>query len=1142
MPSAIEQRLILDAARSVEGLLTLLHEGLSWPLPSHLDTIPLIDWEPEELHLRAEEIGRLTAIQQVPRLTTSQPFGVFILTFEGGRLPIGALRRVVNRLVVKKRASRNPDSAQWDLGDLLFFCHSTAGRGSLHIVALRDNGATPQIRTISWTTQPTPTRMQLLSQHALPDLIWPDRTVAVDLWRDTWRAAFTGTYRQGVKTADQLSQRMAEVAQDIRDEITDLLLVETESGPLHRLLADMRERLDATMDGAKFADMFAQTLVYGLLTSRISHPEQFDAAEGKALLDFENPFLDAMYQQFRTQADDSLDLDQLGLTDLAHTLAATDMDALLADFGTKERKDDPVIYLYEEFLDRYDRDQRKALGAYYTPIPVVSAMVRLVDDALREFVGLPSGVTDMTTWGQWAEQNADRHIPNDADPNAPLVRMVDPATGTGTFLLEWIRRAEATKGCDLAEHLDRISALELSLASYSVAHLKTSLELPKGLRATHRLPIFLADTLAGPRPAHLPGTEDPLALESEHADAIKFATPHTVVIGNPPYLRTESATGGALGGMIRLAEDGTPGLIRDFTAPLTTLGAGLHAKNLYNLYVYFWRWAIWKTCEQHNGPGIIAFITASSYLAGKGFAGMRTVLRESFDRIWIIDLGGEGRGARRDENVFDGVMTPVCIAIALRESGPHPDVPASAHYLKVTGTRAEKLAALGRLGLTNGDWGTLDPGWSAPLVSGAGTSYASLPLLTELLPWQHSGAQFKRTWPIGQARDLLSLRWARLRAMPVSQRPDAFRETRDRKTASGYPALHGQVDLTPVSAITPASEPEATARYAFRSFDRQWCLADGRLGDYLRPPLWASISPRQVFMTSLLTGQVGAGPGATATAHVPDLHHFRGSYGAKDVIPLYRDATGTPNSDLAARAVIGAAHRGVEPKAPNPSHEDLFAYCYGVLAGTDYTDRFHNELATPGPRVPLTTDPNLFAEMAAHGRHLVWLHTFGERFRDDRRTDLAVDPSIRWDPEPGSIPQDIKDYRYDQSDQQLLVANGVLQGVAPEVWDFQVSGMPVLKKWLGYRTAKGTGKAASSKSPLDQIRPDRWYPEWSNELREVVHVLTESLTLMVQGAELLTRILEGPLITADQLPEPPKHLREVPKAPSPAAAEGMLAL
>ena len=205
----IDPRLITRAPHSLEDLLDLLVSGLGWPLPGHLETLPTLEWTPEELHLDSANLGTLTSIQQIPRLQAEQPFGVFVLRFTGGKLPIGALRRVVAQLVRKQRA-RHTAHQQWDLGDLIFFCHTDDGRGTVHVVALREEDGKQSIKTISWTSEPTPTRLDLLSKHALPDLAWPQGSIRVDLWRDQWQNAFTAGYRQGVKTAEALSQRMAE--------------------------------------------------------------------------------------------------------------------------------------------------------------------------------------------------------------------------------------------------------------------------------------------------------------------------------------------------------------------------------------------------------------------------------------------------------------------------------------------------------------------------------------------------------------------------------------------------------------------------------------------------------------------------------------------------------------------------------------------------------------------------------------------------------------------------------------------------------------------------------------------------------------------------------------------------------------------
>ena len=355
------------------------------------------------------------------------------------------------------------------------------------------------------------------------------------------------------------------------------------------------------------------------------------------------------------------------------------------------------------------------------------------------------------------------------------------------------------------------------------------------------------------------------------------------------------------------------------------------------------------------------------------------------------------------------------------------------------------------------------------------------------------------------------------------------KRSRDRTADQSYRDLRTGDRLSRLVDLTPDEAP-TLSRYLYRSFDRQWCVEDNRVGDFLSPSLWRSCSSRQIFLISLLTKPLGLGPAATASSLVPDLDSFRGSYGARHVIPLYRDPELTPNVNTAALARMNDLTDKASTEVYQIAPEALFAYCFGVLAGADYTDRFHEELETPGPRMPLTRDPELFAQMVAHGQHLIWLQTFGERFRSKYRKTLKPDGYITWTKQPSRIPADSKDFAYNPIEETLCVADGELAGVSRAVWEFEVSGMQVIKKWLGYRTATGAGKAASSGSPLDKIRPTEWEPEWSDELREIVYVLTETERLIPAGIELLDRIMAGALIEADELPEPPDVLRKPPSA------------
>jgi hypothetical protein len=1126
----VDPRLIEGAASSVEGLLRLLVDGLDWPIPQDVDLLDdadlLLEWDPAELQLDPSELGSLTAIRQIAPLTTGQPFGVFVLTFEGGRLPIGALRRVVRQLV-RRRRRKHVDNPTWELGDLLFFCHSDDGQGYLHIVAMRDDNDGPTLRTISWSSSPTATRRTLLSEYTLPDLCWPEPGTPVDEWRQQWRGAFTGGYRQGVRTADQLSQRMAEVAADIRDEITDLLAVETSDGALHVLLSSMQERLDAGISEATFGNVFAQTLVYGLLSARVSHPGKFEAAEGHALLDFENPFLDAVYGTLRDHADDSLDLDHLGLTDLAHTLAVSDIDSLLADFGTRDRRDDPVIYLYEEFLARYDKEERQRLGAYYTPVPLVDAIIRLTDHELRANVGLVDGIASRTTWGEWAAAQG-LSVPEGIDRESPVLQVLDPATGTGTFLLRWMRAAKQLRPGAEAENLENLAAIELSLASYAVAHLKLSLELPEDVRDTARLPVYLADTLAGERSQHLTGLEDAIAAETAEAQRIKFRRPATVIIGNPPYDRIARDAGG---GWVLHPESGQPDLFADILDPAVEHTIFSYVTNLYNLYVYFWRWAIWKAFEQcAASPAVVTFVTASSWLDGPGFLGLRRLAREIADSISVIDLGGDNKGGRPDENVF-GIETPVAIVSLVRRGVSDRSTPAAVRFFSIQGTKAEKLARLEAWDPTDTDWQPVTGDWFAPLRPPTGSpDWHLYPALADLLPWQQPGCMFNRTWPVAPHPELLIQRWDRFtQTDDPDDRASCFVTGNSGRNIHTSVAGYLRLVDEPIGA-----DSQPIIAYGYRSFDRQWTFDDPRLAKTDSPSLWASQSPDQLFMVTTMTQALTSGPGAALFTSVPDKHAYRGSEGGKDVIPLFRDRHGTPNCDPAILRVIGELQRSVPPSA-----EDLFAYCYAVLAGTWYTERFQEELETPGPRIPLSADQRLFSEMVAHGERLINLHTDSLRFAD-RSIDLAM-ADVQWRREPSEPPKTTRDCVYEPSTEVLHVGDGELTGVTPDVWDFAVSGMPVLRKWLGYRTSKGAGRAASSVSPLDKVRPVQWYAEWSIELVELVGRIHFTLALQSQGDQILQRILAGPLISSDELPQPDAKFRAVPKATRhPDAAQGSL--
>ncbi|MGC8968873.1 MAG: type ISP restriction/modification enzyme [Thermus sp.] len=858
-----------------------------------------------------------------------------------------------------------------------------------------------------------------------------------------------------------------------------------------------------------FADAYAQLMAYGFLLARMAHrgKEPLSLELALELLEGRHGLLmEALFSSNHPQA--------LKPIDPAYKLLRR---AIAAVNPARFRRGgaDPWLYFYEDFLEAYDPQLRKDMGVYYTPVPVVQAMVRLVDDLLRTKMGKPLGL---------AEEG---------------VTVMDPAVGTGTFLLAVLDRAlanaEARYGPGVRRQYatklaDRLYALEVMVGPYAVAQLRLSraIEAEGGRLPPGGLHVYLADTLEVPD-APLLVREffyERLAQERREAARVKREVPILVILGNPPYDRVEGESEEARKArgkwIVQGREDpnnNPPPPLEDFLAPLRALGQGVHAKNLYNLYVYFWRFALWKAFEQDpKRPGVVAFITASSYLTGPGFAGMRAFMRQLAHEIYVLDLGGEGRGAVRDENVFN-IQTPVAIALVVRYGEKaEGDGLGRVFYHRLGGaTREQKFAALGSVrglgSLPFVEVGSPDP--HAPFVPGPTGEYATWPRITRLFPWQHSGVEFKRTWPIGPTRGALEARWKALLSAPPSDRPSLFREDPGREVRREYPPVLARKNLPPIASLGPGDKPEKILRYGYRSFDRAWAIVDGRVCSRPRPPLWRTWGPKQLYLTSLLTSPLGRGPALTATALVPDRHHFSGR-GGKDVIPLYRDKKGRkPNLTRGLQELL----EGVYGFPVSP--EDFAAYVYALLAQPAFTKRFQEEVRYPPVRVPLTKDPELFKRGVALGSELLWLHTYGERYAHVGSWDTFQGKAF-WGKAPSAYPQS---HRYDPGTRTLHVGDGEVKEVAPEVWGYEVSGFRPLKAWLDYRKKNRGGKKSS---PLDGIVPSHWDADLSRELLELIWVLERTLDLHPRQEELLEDVLRGPLFTEEELPTPAPGEEEAP--------------
>ena len=386
--------------------------------------------------------------------------------------------------------------------------------------------------------------------------------------------------------------------------------------------------------------------------------------------------------------------------------------------------------------------------------------------------------------------------------------------------------------------------------------------------------------------------------------------------------------------------------------------------------------------------------------------------------------------------------------------------------------------------------------------------------------------QLKRTWPIGETHEVLNDRWRALLAAPPESRGSLFRETRDRTVLAEYPKLIGTGNDPALAKLDGGAPPPEICAYAFRSFDRQLVLRDARLGDRNRPVLHRVHSEQQVYITSLLTAVLGHGPAAVASEAIPDMDHFRGSFGAKHVIPLWRDADATqPNVTQKLLEAIGIAH------GTTVSAESLFSYAYGILAQPTYVERFWDELELPPPRLPITRDGALFQRVAEHGARLLNLHTYGKRFGDPG-TEGSVPQgttrctkSVQFDTYPES-------FSYDPKTKVLQVGVGEFAPVSQEVWEYSVSGLQVVKSWLDRRKLNRSGRKSS---PLDEIRPERW--DFTEELLELLWVLESTLKMQPEGAKLLDEVCASDLFSSDQLPNPTDEERQPPLAPLPSGGQ-----
>ena len=882
-------------------------------------------------------------------------------------------------------------------------------------------------------------------------------SIAVDGINDTGvlLGNFLSRSPESVGDSVELARRMARLTHIVRDAVRAGFEQGLVSSDVQDLYLASQECLVPDLSADAFADMFAQTLAYGLFAARVNHPARdFSRHTAAHFIPPTNPFIRRI---FGMVAGPSLDDEPFVsfVDDLTQLLGNADMSAILADFGKRTIRQDPIMNFYETFLAAYDPDLRERRGVYYTPEPVIGYIVRSVDHLLRESFGCAEGLADYAMTNYRCDDGAG----NVKTGEAHRVLVLDPACGTGSFLyavIDHIRERYHDAGLGgmwagyVKEHLlPRLFGFELLMAPYAMGHLKLGMQLaardlPDEQQAgwayefdsNERLRVYLTNSLEQ-TDRQTPVMFGPLRVITEEANAaaeVKRDLPIMVVLGNPPYSGHSSNKGEWISGLIDDYKrvDGQP------------LGER-NTKWLQDDYVKFIRFGQWRI--KQSGSGILAFITNHAYLNNPTFRGMRQQLLDTFTDIYLLDLHGNSRTRERapdggvEENVFD-IQQGVAIAIFVK--APDRPGPAAVHHADLWGTRDAKYAALSELEISNTDWEELRPAspdyrfkpWDNELEE----QYLQFSKITEIMPLNSVG--------IVTGRDKVSIRWTHDEmSSAVSDFTFPDNEVMDNKLV--VPILYRPFD----TRYTYYSRSFITRR---RQKIMQHILDGANLG---------LIFMRQVALDDVYS-HFGVYDG------IVDNRAFNSSKGIMQFAPLYVHPTEQeidaglysadhrePNLSTVFTGAL-AENLGLRFTADGPGDlqatfgpEDVFHYIYAVFHSPAYRERYDQFLRADFPRVPFPRDPAQFRALAGLGQRLTDTHLLRspELSASTVAFPVAGDSAIArgypkyTEPNPaGGVVQG----RVNINRRQYF------EGIAPEVWQFRIGGYQPMDKWLKDRRGR----------------------------------------------------------------------------------------
>jgi hypothetical protein len=843
---------------------------------------------------------------------------------------------------------------------------------------------------------------------------------------------FLSSAPEKIRSGRRLAEIMGGKGRRIRDNVRHFLSGDTErNAELLRVYETIKRLLVHDLTTDAFADMYAQTLVYGLFVARYHATigSSFTRHEARDLIPASNPFLRHFFDHIA-----GADFDKrLGyiVDELCEIFSLADVHALMQEYfkasdlwGEKHEAPDPVIHFYEDFLKEYDAEQRKKLGAFYTPLPVVRFIVRTVDYVLEKDFDLPKGLADTSKIS--IEQ---RHQGKKGKTEIHRVQILDPATGTGTFLNETVR-AIASRFADQAgrwsayvdsDLLPRLHGFELMMAPYTIAHLKLGITLQDTGYSSfdRRLGIYLTNSLEEAESYDDTlfsgfGLSQSIADEAREAGIIKRETPIMVVIGNPPYSVSSSNKGEWIQNLIKPYKE----------------GLGERKINLDDDYIKFIRYA--EHFIEKNGTGIVAMITNNSYIDGVTHRQMRKHLLDTFDSIYVLDLHGNSKkkekapNGGKDENVFD-IQQGVAISVFVRTS-VKKSTPGTVYHSELWGKRQEKFTALNIASVENVPW--QKPDCKAPYYFfvpkdfGDEEEYKTGFGVNELFIHYNSGIQTKR--------DDITIQ---------------FSEDSIRRVAEDFQNLG--LDEIKTKYSIPADG---------RDWRLQWAQEDIRKGFMLEPIQYRPFDSRFTAYTARSKGFV-AYPREQTNKHIvghenislltsrmiPPNQNFDRVFATRNisdihaasdqtyVFPLYLyadDGSRVPNLN---RKIVDRI-TSVIGKEPSP--QDIFDYLYATLHSPSYREKYKEFLRIDFPRIPYPTSAHEFELLVGNGGELRALHLL---------ESPKLSQLITTYPVAGSNLVEALSYK----DGKIFINTNQYFGNVPEdAWNSHIGGYLPAQKWL----------------------------------------------------------------------------------------------